>query len=139
MEGFLRDHPFDQSVFVMVRYRDRNDRLIAAITKQAAKFGFNAILARDHDLTDDLYNPVACLLCCSKGLAIFDQPEQGQVVNPNVAYELGMMHLLGRDCRVLKHAKLAELNVDIDMKLRKEYATVEEAAAVVREWLGAET
>ncbi len=135
IEAFLTKYPFDRSVFVMIRYRMRNANLIRSIKSALAKHRFNAILARDHNVTDDLYNPVACLLCCSRGLAVFDKPESGQVFNPNVAYELGMMHLLGRDCRILKHRSLNVLHTDILMKLRLEYTSVGEAQSHLEEWV----
>jgi hypothetical protein len=135
MEAFLTDHPYDKSVFVMIRYRKRNGELISRVKSVLSKSGYIAILAKDHTLTDDLYNAVACLLCCSKGLAIFDRPESGQVFNPNVAYELGMMHLLGRQCGILKHANLRVLHTDILMKLYIEYHSVEDAGTHVSHWL----
>lgn len=97
---------------------------------------FYGILASEHNLTDDLYNPIACLLCCCRGLAIFDKPESRQEFNPNVAYELGMMHLLGRECRILKHSALKVLHTDILMKLYLEYRSVEEAEKLIDRWLG---
>jgi hypothetical protein len=135
MEEFLREFPFDRSVFVMIRYRDRNRALIAHIKTGLDKLGYNGILALDHNITDDLYNPIACLLCCSKGLAVFDEPEAEQAFNPNVAYELGMMHLLGRECRILKHSSLTALQTDILMKLYLAYATPEEVGQHLSLWL----
>jgi len=135
MEEFLRKFPFDRSVFVMIRYRDRNRDLIAHIKNELEKYGFTGILASDHNLTDDLYNPIACLLCCSKGLAVFDEPEAEQVFNPNVAYELGMTHLLGRDCRILKHSSLTALQTDILMKLYLAYSTNADVSQHLAKWL----
>lgn len=134
MKTFLSEYPFDRSVFLMIRYRDRNERLVTSIKQHAARYNYNIILARDHRLTDDLYNPIACLLCCTRGLAVFDEPETEQVFNPNVAYELGMMHLLGRDCRVLKHADLQVLHTDILMKLYSPYKDENSAIKHLDEW-----
>jgi hypothetical protein len=136
MEAFLHQFPFDRSVFVMIRYRDRNQKLIAHIKKCLDTLGYNGVLASDHNITDDLYNPIACLLCCSKGLAVFDEAEAEQVFNPNVAYELGMMHLLSRVCRILKHSSLTVLHTDILMKLYLPYSTLEDAAQHLTRWLG---
>lgn len=136
VSAFLTTHPFDKSVFLMIRYRGRNKSLIAAVKGALKKCGFLGVLASEYDITDDLYNPVACLLCCSRGLALFDQPEPKQKFNPNVAYELGMMHLLGRDCLILKHESLKALHTDVLMKLYKEYSLAEDAAARVQSWLG---
>lgn len=136
MKAFLAKYPFDHSIFLMIRYHDRNETLVRRLRRCAEKRGYSIILAKDHSLTDDLYNPIACLLCCARGLAVFDKPESGQVFNPNVAYELGMMHLLGRSCHVLKHAKLNVLHTDILMKLYDEYDNEDSAVARVDRWLG---
>lgn len=60
-----------------------------------------------------------------------------QAFNPNVAYELGMMHLLGRDCHILKHNSLKVLHADILMKLYKQYKTLADVEGIVDAWLGA--
>lgn len=135
IESFVREHPFDRSIFLMVRYRQRNANLIAAVKALARKDGFFAVVASDHRITDDLYNPIACLLACAKGLAVFDRGENSQEFNPNVAYELGMMHLLGRDLRILKHKTLRTLHTDILMKLYSEYGSLQDATGVIDQWL----
>ncbi len=134
-EAFINKHPFDRSVFIMIRYQRRNESLIAKIKSTLSRKGFEGILASDHRLTDDLYNPIACLFCCSKGLAIFDRPGAREVFNPNVAYELGMFHLLGRDCRILKHKSVNVLQSDILMKLYLPYSTIDDAETHIKDWL----
>lgn len=135
IEAFLNSYPFDKSVFIMIRYRDRNKGLIKTIKSILSDNGLNGILASEHNLTDDLYNSIACLLSCSKGIAIFDEAEAGQEFNPNVAYELGMLHLLGRGCLILKHRSLTTLHTDILMKLYQEYETPEEARTKAQDWI----
>jgi hypothetical protein len=135
MESFLATHPFDRSVFIMIRYRKRNDRLIAMVKRVLEAAAFTGVLASEHSITDDLYNPVACLLCCSRGVAIFDKAEERQEFNPNVAYELGMFHLLGRSCVILKHQSLRTLQSDILMKLYQSYSNVTSAETVMRLWV----
>ena len=135
IEAFVAAHPFDQSVFIMIKYRDRNSRLIKEIKDALDKRAFNGILASDHRVTDDLYNPIACLLCCARGVAVFDAPETGQEFNPNVAYELGMMHLLGRECRILKHDSLKVLHTDILMKLYQAYKSISDAREIIDSWV----
>jgi hypothetical protein len=139
MKEFLQRHPFDRSVFIMIRYRTRNNRLIAGIKSAITESvidgrPFFPLLASEHNLTDDLYNPIACLLCSSLGVAVFDRREAGEIYNPNVAYELGMMHLLGRPCLLLKHESLGFLQTDILMKLYKPYSGPVNAGAVVAAW-----
>lgn len=138
MKAFLSEFPFDRSVFIMIRYRDHTAELIGIIKKTLSQLGYNGIVASDHNITDDLYNPIACLLCCARGVAVFDKAEEKQVFNPNVAYELGMMHLLGRECRILKHSNLQVLHTDILMKLYKPYSDTHSAGILVDEWLGNE-
>ena len=135
IEEFLTRYPFDKSVFIMMRYRPRNERLVGEVKKALLRRGYRGILASDHKVTDDLYNPIACLLCCSKGVAVFDKPEAKQVFNPNVAYELGMFHLLGRDCLILKHESLKALLTDVLMKLYHSYTGVTDVRAHLSQWL----
>jgi hypothetical protein len=135
IETFVNKYPFDKSVFIMIRYREHNKSLLKEIKRVLSEEGMNGILASEHNLTDDLYNPIACLLSCSKGIAVFDKAEIGQEFNPNVAYELGMLHLLGRGCLILKHQSLRTLHTDILMKLYREYETSEAAGVEVRNWI----
>lgn len=134
LEVFLNKHPFDKSVFVMIRYRTRNAELIKSVKKALSDEGLFGVLASEHNLTDDLYNPVACLLCCSRGIAIFDKSEPREIFNPNVAYELGMLHLLSRPCLILKHSSLKALQTDILMKLYNPYIKTSEVAEIVKNW-----
>lgn len=134
LELFLNKHPFDTSVFIMIRYRTRNAELMKCIKKALSKEGLFGVLASEHNLTDDLYNPVACLLCCSRGLAVFDKPEPKEIFNPNVAYELGMLHLLARPCLILKHSSLKALQTDVLMKLYRPYTKIKDLQEIIREW-----
>ncbi len=134
LELFLNKHPFDKSVFIMIRYRPRNAEVIKYVKKALSNEGLFGVLASEHNLTDDLYNLVACLLCCSRGIAVFDEPEQNEIFNPNVAYELGMLHLLGRPCLILKHAVLKALQTDVLMKLYRPYTKTDEVSEIIREW-----
>lgn len=135
MEAFVNQFPFDKSVFIMIKYRDNNTKLIKDIKKELSDNGLNGILASDHKVTDDLYNPIACLLCCARGIAIFDEPEPSQTHNPNVAYELGMLHLLGRETLILKHHSLTALHTDILMKLYSSYDDNDVAMGIIRDWV----
>lgn len=135
IEAFLNTFPFDKSVFIMIRYRRRNEKLISDIKKILSDNGYNGVLASEHNLTNDLYNPIACLLSCSKGIAVFDRAESEQVFNPNVAYELGMLHLLGRESLILKHRTLRTLHTDILMKLYSEYENPKTAKREIVNWI----
>lgn len=138
IRAFVERHPFDSSVFIMIRYRKRNAKLIKLLKRTLKEQGLKAILASEHKLTDDLYNPVACLFCCARGVAVFDQPEPGETFNPNVAYELGILHLLGRPCLILKHNSLQTLQTDILMKIYEPYQTLAQLGMKVADWLEGE-
>jgi hypothetical protein len=118
----------------MIRYRKRNEALLTSIKEALHRRQLYGVIASEHKLTDDLYNPVACLLCCSRGIAVFDKGELGQIHNPNVAYELGMLHLLNRPCLILKHRQLKSLQSDILMKLYMPYSTAKEAGRIIEDW-----
>lgn len=135
MQHFLSAHPFDTSVFIMIRYRTRNKNLISDVKEVLQSNGLFGVLASDHDLTDDLYNPIACLLCCFAGIAVFDKPERKQEFNPNVAYELGMLHLLGRPCLILKNRVLQTLQTDILMKLYTPYSNRTQVTKEIDTWI----
>lgn len=134
LRGFLKDHSFDRNVFLMFAYRARHKSLVGAIRAALQELELNPIIAREHALTDDLYNPVACLLCCNYGIAIFDRAESGQAHNPNIIYELGMMHLLKRPCVILKHRDLKVMPSDLLQKLYESYRNKNEAVERIHEW-----
>ncbi|MGC1615863.1 MAG: hypothetical protein WA736_14350 [Candidatus Acidiferrum sp.] len=131
---FLRRNNFDRNVFIMISYKDSLSPLIGKISRKLIELKLNPILARDHPITDDLYNPIACLLCCNYGIAVFDRPEVQQVHNPNVVYELGMIQLLKRPCVILKHNKLKRMPTDILSRLYENYLTSEDAVQGIENW-----
>ena len=138
VKEFLKRNPFDQNVFVMVRYASQSAGLLARITAQISAVGdtdekkFFPVVAKDHSITDDLYNPIACLLCCRYGVAVFDSAEKHPDFNPNVAYELGMMHLLGRECLILKSSAIKTMPADILQKIYMPFSSPDEAAEKVQ-------
>lgn len=140
IKKFLSRYPFDQNVFVMVRYASQSADLLARIAAQISAVGdtdgknFFPVVAKDHNITDDLYNPIACLLCCRYGVAIFDSVEKHPDFNPNVAYELGMMHLLGRECLILKNSSIKTMPADILQKIYMPFSSHDEAAEKVETW-----
>src|SRR5205085_5285742 len=87
MQAFLKEYSFDRNVFLMYAYRSRITRLVGSIKKKLQTLELNPIIAKEHALTDDLYNPIACLLCCNYGIAVFDHAEPEQTHNPNIIYE----------------------------------------------------
>lgn len=137
LREFLATHAFDHNVFIMVAYRTRLKTLIDRLKGDLLALGLNGIVARDHRITDDLNNPIACLLCCNYGVAVFDRAEARQMHNPNVVYELGMMQLLKRPCVILKNRKLKIMPTDLLSRLYEDYATVDEASTKLHGWWNA--
>jgi hypothetical protein len=131
---FLKKHPFEKNVFVMVSYRSELAALVDRVSQELLRLHLNPVLAKDHNLTDDLYNPIACLLCCNFGVAIFGRAEGKQMHNPNVVYELAMMQLLKRPCIILKHSKLKRMPTDLLSKLYEDYSSQKQAIQKLIAW-----
>jgi len=134
MRNFLKENSFDRNIFIMISYRPQLRLLLKRLEKTLVDLGLNPVVAKDRSITDDLYNPIACLLCCSYGVAVFDTPQVSQVHNPNVVYELGMMQLLKRPCVILKRNTLRRMPTDLLSKLYENYSSVETAAKQLKRW-----
>jgi len=134
MRQLLAQSAYGNNVFVMVSYSKKLGPLINKIKDTLIKLELNPIVARDKVITNNLDNSVACLLCCSYGVAIFHKPEKGQKHNPNVTYELGMMHLLKKPCVILKHKQLSKMPSDILAHLYEDYGTEKEACTKLKKW-----
>jgi hypothetical protein len=120
----LERFPFEKNVFLMMRFRKKNKALSNHIIKHLAAAGLNGVRADlpQWNLTKDVYNPIAVLYCCKYGIALFDEAEENQAYNPNVIYELGFMHSLGRDCMILRNDSLPPVPFDLIKNLYTPYA-----------------
>jgi hypothetical protein len=134
IKKFLLKNPFGKNVFVMVSYRKQMEPLIKSVKRKLVSLKLRPVVAKDHAITNDLYNPIACLLCCSYGVAIFDRAETTQMHNPNVVYELRMMQLLKRPCVILKHTNLKKMPTDLLSMLYEDYSSKEEAVRKMKDW-----
>lgn len=140
MEEFLEKYPFDNNVFIMIRYAKQSKNLLKKIESKINEVTIGEIklfpvIAINHKITDDLYNPIACLLCCKYGIAVFDSIPTWQKFNPNVAYELGIIHFLKRECLILKDSKLKTLPSDILHKIYTSFSSPDDAARKVESWI----
>ncbi len=140
IKDFLKKSPFDQNVFVMIRYADQTSKLLESVKQSINNFDvggrkMNPIVAKENKISDDLYNPIACLLCCRYGVAVFDSVSAKPKFNPNVAYELGMMHFLKRECLILKDTKIKSMPSDILHKIYEPFKTLPEAEKSIDNWL----
>jgi hypothetical protein len=133
----LERFPYERNVFLMLRFRASNADLSDHIVETLARHGFQGVRADrpEWNITNDVYNPVAVLCCCKYGLALFDEPEEGQVFNPNVAYELGLMHQQRKSCLILKHTTLPQIPFDLIKDLHRPYGSHLEVRGLIDRWI----
>jgi len=115
LENFLATHPFDRNVFLMMPFRETTAALRSAVRQVCKKYKLHLVIADEQRIIDsDLNgNVLACLIASRYGIAVFAKPEATQTVNPNVAYELGMMHRDDKVCLILKHFRVKHLQTDL--------------------------
>lgn len=129
---------YEKNVFLMIKYRENNEAIRDSIKWTLFKHGFNAICADDENwnITNDVYNTMAVSQCCKYGIALFDEPENDQVFNPNVAYELGIMQTMHRECLIIKHSSITNYNFFDTLKdIGKKYSTDSELKSIIKDWL----
>jgi hypothetical protein len=137
IERQLKRFPFEKNVFLMMRFRAANKTLSDFIIETLRDAGLKGVRADQPEwyLTNNVYNPIAVLYCCKYGIALLDKAEANQTYNPNVIYELGIMHCLERECLILKNDSLPPIPFDL---LKDLYMPYEGRIAVrtnVRLWL----
>ncbi len=133
----VETYPYDRNVFLMMKFRDSNLLVFKFIAEQIDRSGFHCVRAdqKEWDITSDVYNPIAVLHCCKYGIALFDEPEEDYTFSPNVAYELGMMHLQRKRCLILRHSSLPPMPFDLIKDLHRSYSKALELKAIVTDWL----
>ncbi len=128
---------YDRNVFLMMKFRDTNKLVFEFIRKKLEESGFNCVRADqpEWNITQNVYNPLAVLYCCKYGIALFDEPEEGNLFSPNVAYELSMMHMQGKECLILRHKLLPAMPFDLTKDIHKPYSKDLELEEIVRNWV----
>jgi guanylate kinase len=134
-----RTQNYERNVFLMMKFRDSNKLLSKVIKKELEGIGLNCVRADESEwkITHNVYNPLAVLYCCKYGIALFDEPEKRNFFSPNVAYELGMMHLQGKQCLILRHKSLPEMPFDLIKDIHHTYSKDLEVPEIVRNWASA--
>jgi len=130
-------YPYEKNVFLMMKYRDSNKEFYNYIQNELNNHGYNCVRADDPkwNITNNVYNPLAVLYCCKYGIALFDEPEEKAHYNPNVAYELGIMHYQNKNCLILKHEELTDMPFDLIKDLYKEYSKEIQFNRIFSDWL----
>lgn len=115
MGAFLRQYPYDQNVFVMMRYR-RQQHFLAiegAIRTALSSHGLNAHFAKDRAFHDILWDNIRVYMdSCLYGLAVFEEIDERDF-NPNISLELGYMMAREKRCLLLKEKRMPGLPTDI--------------------------
>ncbi len=129
--------PYEKNVFLMMKFRDNNKEFYKFIKRELGRRGLNCVRADEAEwnLTNDVYNPLAVLYCCKYGIALFDEPEEHAQYNPNVAYELGMMHYQKKDCLIMRHSSLSEVPFDLIKNLYVTYTEKYQFEEILDKWL----
>lgn len=133
-----RAKDYERNVFVMIKYREENLPLRKYIKRTLKDHGLNCIYADDPEwkLTSEVHNPLAVLYCCKYGIAVFDKPDRNQLYNPNVAYELGIMHFQGKEVLLLIDSAIAKNKpFDIMSKMHKLYKDSLEIEGLIKTWI----
>lgn len=141
IEAQLAQYPYQENVFVMIKYRDINAdlRKFTLDPKNKEKWSsYRMVIANDPDwnITGTIQNFMACLYCCKYGIAIFDEPEERQIFSPNVAYELGIMQYQNKPCLVLMSKQVPEQDIFFDLRftLYKIYSNDLQAIELIEQW-----
>ena len=137
MRKQIEKFPYEKNFFLMMKFRKSNEAFSGFIKNELARSGYNCVRADDPEwnITHDVYNPVAVCYCCKFGIALFDEPEEGANFNPNVAYELGVMHNQGKKCLILKHSSLPEFPFDLVKELYNRYTREIEFQKIFQDWI----
>jgi len=122
----LNKYKYEKNIFLMMKFRSTNNEAYLYMKELIEKNGYNCVRAdqKEWKITDDVYNPLAVLYCCKYGIALFDEAENGVHYNPNVSYELGIMHYQKKECLILKHKDLTvmlTLNLEFLSQANKVY------------------
>lgn len=140
--GFKKDiinrlYNYDRNVFLMMKFRDNNRLVYNFIKTQLEEVGFNCVRADEPEwnITNNVYNPLAVLYCCKYGIALFDEPEVNNAFSPNVAYELSIMHLQGKNCLILRHDSLDSVPFDLIKDLHQSYSRDLQLRSIVQKWV----
>ena len=91
LQGFKKDierklirYPYQENVFLMMKFRDSNRDLGEFICDTLLSRGLRGVRADapEWNITKNVYNPIAALNCCQYGIALFDRPETRQASVP---------------------------------------------------------
>ncbi len=136
IKDFLKHHPYEKNIFLMIKYRKSNKVLRSAIKSWVRDKGYNCVIADENELTNDVYNPIALSYVCKYGIVVFDEPEENNTYSPNVAYELGSMQAQFKNCLIAKSKSLEGKNFfDILKDNVNTYEDEDDLEPIIKQWI----
>jgi ribose 1,5-bisphosphokinase PhnN len=128
-----RNRGFDKNIFLMIDFHNEAYSEYCVIKQYIESRDYNCVCLkrstiqgwetdRSHwnIIADSPQNFWAVTFCCKYGIALFDKPIKGQdYFNPNVMYELGLMHQQRKRCLIIMHKDLQNV---VDKHRREEGA-----------------
>ena len=135
LEAKLAQFPFDDNICVMMPFREKANPIWDTIKQTVKAYGMHPVRADEWIIINDAYNPIAVLSICKYGIAVFDKPEPEQAFNPNVIYELAMMHSQNKDCLILKQATVPAAPFDLIGQLQFTFTNLRAVEDNIRLWL----
>ena len=123
IDKFLAKNPRDRNIFIMMKYGDDDNNYHRVVERQITRAFedvgyYKAIFAKNiaSNYSCDLNIAVKIGIDCSaRGLAVFSCNQYDRI-NPNVAFELGIMWAQGKDCLILKDKNVDKLFIDIGQR-----------------------
>ena len=126
---FRQEHPYETSVFVMMKFPDGLpqdqarlvDRIFEVVASALGAYDLVARRADKRQYEPDLWNNLCVyMLGCRFGLAVLEDRGANEM-NPNVALEYGFMKALNREVGLLREANFKHDRADLIGKLVKPF------------------
>ena len=154
IDRFHADNPFDNSVFVMMKFPDKKrmetwqllclEDLFTAVEQELHRHGLVALRAdkKTYATNKQIWDNLCIYMLGSKyGIAILED-RVGDELNPNVALEYGFMKGLGREAVILEEASFRHVRADLVGTIPKKFeidsahkVDVRSLKDAVAEWL----
>ncbi len=129
MRRCQQDHPYENSVFVMMKFPDGLpdtekaliDRIFDVIAASLRAYRLQARRADQKVYEPDLWNNLCVYMFgCKYGLAVLEDKGANEM-NPNVALEFGFMKAMNRTVGILREASFKHDRADLIGKLVKSF------------------
>jgi hypothetical protein len=138
VEKFRADYPDRSKVgFLMMKFSTERPYadIADAVRQTLAAHDLHCLRADDREYHPDLYwNVMTYIYGSSFGIAVFDRVD-AEVVNPNIAFEVGYLMALGLPVCLLKDKSIARLHTDLMGKLYRAFDP-HDAGPTIRDAVG---